>query len=83
MSCSPPDIQYAIVHSDPSVEQFAYANHCSGVENLHASAIREFLDESKPHAKLCLLVERDLLSPTPQRTQQCLCGFQDEIGRMR
>jgi hypothetical protein len=53
MSCSPPDIQYAIVHSDPSVEQFAYANHCSGVENLHASAIREFLDESKPHAKLC------------------------------
>jgi hypothetical protein len=83
MSCSPPDIQYAIVHSDPSVEQFACASHCSGVENLHASAIREFLGESKPHAKLCLLVEKDLLSPTLQRTQQCLYDFQDEINRKR
>jgi hypothetical protein len=60
MGGSPPDIQCAIVHADPSAEQFAYANHCSGEENLRASVIPEFLGESMLHAKLCLLIERDL-----------------------
>jgi hypothetical protein len=60
MSGSPPDIQYAIVHVDPSVEQFACANHCSGVENLRASVNHGSLGESTQLAKLCLLIEIDL-----------------------